>query len=110
MHQMIFKLSGGNPGAVTCLIALMSNTQDLDTGASIYERDFIIKYIEKNNIIGTDLNALYSDISGKNLGVMHHIVKNAPVNDVINAASKQDYSGRETLKKYIEDYAINGRT
>lgn len=107
MTKLIIELAQGNPGAVTCLISLFDNNQDLDTGASMFEREFILAYLSENNIKGTNLYVLWSNISDKNLSLMYHIVKTAPAKDVVNASSQQDYSGRVTLKKYIDAYHIN---
>ena len=35
---------------------------------------------------------------------MHHVLKTAPKDKMIEAASKQDYSGTVILKEWIESY------
>lgn len=108
--QFVYRLSKGNPGAVSCIALLISPQQDLVSGASKEKREETLAYLDAHSIIGTDLYVLWSDISGRNLDVMHYIISNAPVDKVKLAASKQDYSGKEILDQWLKGYKIANRS
>ena len=91
----VMELSMGNPGAMNCVMGMLD-----DTNAS----DIIIPKVKECNIKGTDLYVLWSDISRKDYGLMSHLCKSVPNDLLINASSKQDYSGRELLKDYIDSW------
>lgn len=93
------KLSNGNPGAMRCIQGLITGSdKDLLLGIDI------IAKVEKLDITGTDLYVLWSDISNKDYGLMAHLCKTAPDKLLKEASSKQDYSGRITLREYIASY------
>lgn len=103
------ELSKGNPGALSCIVLLISENQDLETGASLEKRLEILEYVRKHNIKGTDLYVLWADISQRNLDLMHYIISNAPEDKVKLASTKQDYSGREILDNWLKGYKITSR-
>lgn len=91
----IVEMAEGNPGAITCLAETMSYVN----GEVI--KDILLKY----NIKGTDIYVLWSDICSKNLNLMYYILNNASKEDVIEAAHRQDYSGKELLSKWIKEFS-----
>ena len=92
MHE-ILKLSDGNPGAITCLVGLVSNNPiaGLD----------ILPVIKEYGIKGTDLYVLWSDLCNKDYSLMQKLCKECPKEILIDACSRQDYSGRELVKEYL---------
>lgn len=90
----VMELSMGNPGAMNCVLALL----DHNKGSEIIEK------VKEYEIKGTDLYIFCSDICNNDYNLMHHICNTAPKDLLIKASSKQDYSGRESLKKYIESF------
>lgn len=95
--QEVMELSMGNPGAMNCVMGMISPE---NAGLGIV----ILPKVKELGIKGTDLYILWSDISQKDYGLMAHLCKSAPSEALINASSKQDYSGRELLKDYIDSY------
>lgn len=91
------ELSMGNPGAMNCVMGMISPEH-----AS--EALTILPKVKELGIKGTNLYVLWSDISNKDYGLMAHICQSAPNELLVSASSKQDYSGRELLKEYIESF------
>lgn len=96
MLQQILKLSGGNPGALTCLMGIIDGNI-MNTVAGL----IIIPKIEECNIKGTDLYVLWSDLCGKNYQVMASLCEKCPNEILIDACSRQDYSGRILVQPYM---------
>lgn len=94
MFDMIFKYSQGNPGAMMFLMELFNNSD-----SSNYIPIFI--KIERCNITGTNLYVLYSDLGNKNMDTVCKICESVPDDILIDACSRQDYSGRELIKPYM---------
>jgi hypothetical protein len=99
MLEELFQISEGNPGALTCVTGLVNGTIE-DSVAAIT----IIPTIKKNQIYGTDLYVLWSDLSQRNYQLMAHLCKEVPSDLLKLASSKQDYSGIEMVKEYIESF------
>ena len=99
MLEELFQISEGNPGALTCVTGLVNGTIE-DSVAGIT----IIPTIKKNQIYGTDLYVLWSDLSKRDYGLMAYLCRNVPIDKLKLASSKQDYSGIEMLKEYIDSY------
>ena len=87
----IRNLAKGNPGAPTFLIELLKIGQDTPT----------LDKIESSGIVGTDLYVLWSDLCGKDMEKVVHLVDKCPLDTLKDACSRQDYSGRELVAKYL---------
>lgn len=94
MESLLFEVSQGNPGAMTCFIGLLDESVD----------PMILPKIIDNEIYGTDLYVLWSDISKRDYELMAYLCRNVPIDKLKLASSKQDYSGIEMLKEYIDSY------
>ena len=95
MNQ-ILQLSAGNPGAMDFLLKLtLGDIADNIAGLTILPK------IEKCNIKGTDIYVLYSDLCNKDIQLVAKLCKNCPDDVLKDACSRQDYSGRELIKQYI---------
>ena len=90
----VIKMAEGNPGALKCLIAINSSLNS----------NSILTLIKEYGIVGTDIYILWSDICNNNLDLMCYILNNSPKESIIEAVSKQDYSGRQILSKWIEEF------
>ena len=77
-----------------CIIAINSSSNS----------NSILTIIKEYGIVGTDIYILWSDICNNNLDLMSYILNNSPKEIVIEAASKQDYSGRQILSKWIKEF------
>lgn len=96
MIQQIISMSKGNPGAMNCLIGMMTG----DIMNSVHGLTILPK-IEKCKIEGTDLYVLWSDLCDKDYKKMAELCKNCPDDILIDACSRQDYSGIELVKEYF---------
>ena len=57
--------------------------------------------IEICRIKGTDLYVLWSDLCDKDYGDVHLLCISCPDEILIDACSRQDYSGRKLVEKYL---------
>ena len=97
MMDQVMKLANGNPGAATCVMGLlMGPIENSVAGLTILPK------IEEYGIVGTDLYVLFSDICNKDYQLMAELLKIAPREKIIEASSKQDYSGRTILMEYLK--------
>jgi hypothetical protein len=93
--QQLITWSQGNPGALTFLMELLK-TENIPQSISI-----MTKLEELTSIRGTNLYVLWSDLGGKDLKVVEQLCKNCPDEILVDACSRQDYSGRELVKPYL---------
>lgn len=107
MGLSFLQFAGGNPGAINCLLGLIHNPDILIASTGL----IIMPKLEKCHIVGTDLYVLWSDICNKDYSLMAHLCQRVPDDELKDACSKQDYSGRILLKKYVDEYqALNSNT
>jgi len=91
----IIKYAKGNPGALQFLIELLS------PGNLLYALPVFAKIEEIPTLRGTNLYVLYSDLCNRDLSKVAELCKKCP-NDILeDACSRQDYSGRELVAKYM---------
>jgi hypothetical protein len=93
----VIKLSKGNPGAATFLITLTGSLEH------VVHALVIIPKIKKCGIVGTDLYILWSDLCNKDMARVAHLCKHVPDEVLIDACSRQDYSGRSLVAEYWEN-------
>lgn len=99
MKEMILKLANSNPGALHCLMGLLtvSRLQEHEVG-------LILLTLDGHDIKGTDIYVLWNDITLKQYGLMFYLVMYVPKEELVNACSKQDRTGRQLLINYIDKY------
>jgi hypothetical protein len=90
MLNALVKQSAGNPGAAMALAELCKDGH-YDAVARLIELD----------IKGTDIYVLYSDICDKSPLATACLIQECPAEILKDAASRQDYSGRELVKPYM---------
>ena len=93
MLGMAMKLSQGNPGALNCIMGML--TEHLIPALTILPK------IEELKIYGTDLYVLWSDLCDKDYILMAKLCKDCPGDILKEASSRQDYSGCELVKPYL---------
>jgi len=93
--KQLMEWSKGNPGALTFLMSLLAPEQ-------LGNAMVIIPELEKNNIRGTDLYILWSDLCNKNNDAVSMLITNCPKDKLEEACSKQDYSGRQIVKEWLD--------
>ena len=93
----IIEMSEGNPGALTCLMGIMQfeDQEDLVNGIKIVSK------LKTLNIKGTDIYVLWSDLAERDYSKMANICEKCPDEILVDACSRQDYSGIELVKNYI---------
>jgi len=91
MNEVV-ELASGNPGAIACLMSLDG-----------VDYSIIIPVIKEANIRGTEIYILWSDLSGKDNTVMRKLCENCPIDILKDASSRQDYSGVELVKPYLNN-------
>lgn len=95
--MFLLPLANGNPGAARFL----AETQILfDTNNPI--ADSIVMKITDCNLRGSALWVLYSDLCGKNMEKVGKLCQDCPNDILIDACSRQDYSGVDLVKPYLE--------
>ena len=93
----LFEMSKGNPGALVCLMNMYKFTKQDDLLDAIK----IIVTLNDYNIVGSDIYVMFNDLSNKNYKTMRLLCEKVPKNDLIDACSRQDYSGIEIVKPYL---------
>ena len=82
-----YELAGGNPGSLGFIKQCDEET---------------IEAIKKNELLrGGALYVLHSDLCGKDMDKVKHLLKECPADILADACSRQDYSGRELVKAYL---------
>lgn len=92
--KTIVSLSKGNPGALDFLMKLCCNP-DIPFRT--------VAQIENSGIEGTDLYVLYADIANRDMQNVIKLMDNCPLDVLKEACSRQDYTGRELVAKYLND-------
>ena len=95
METTIIKWSEGNPGALTFLMEFMI-PGNFKRGVAIFS-----KLEPLASIRGTNLYVLWSDLCDKNLEKVEKLCKNCPNDILVDACSRQDYSGKKLISKYL---------
>lgn len=93
----LLHLSNDNPNAA-CFLKLIK--QLLDRGNK--RAGFIAKKILDCNLSGTALVVLYHDLCNGNIAKTVKLCQNCPNDILIDACSRQDYSGVDLIKPYLE--------
>lgn len=82
--------SKGNPGAAVAMAEMVKAGHELTVAT-----------IMMLGIEGTDIYVLWSDICGKDCTKLKNLVDRCPGPLLVDAASRQDYSGRQIVAKYL---------
>jgi len=97
MRDTVLMLSGDNPGAMSYLISLLDKPFYVNS----------LKRIFNIGIRGTDIYVLWSDICDKDYELMDYLLTHVPSDIILDASSRQDYSGKPLVQKWIDKY-VNG--
>ena len=93
----IQELGGNNMGAITAILEI-SEPENFPKNIQIFT-----KLEQLLSIRGTDLYVLWSDLCNKDVNKVHQLVTNCPKEILEDACSRQDYSGRELVKEYLNN-------
>jgi len=94
--KQIIEWSKGNPGALTFLMSLLE-PETLVAGTHI-----ILTLEKAKSIRGTNLYVLWSDLCNRDISKVEKLCKTCPVDILEDVCSRQDYSGRNIVAKYLE--------
>jgi hypothetical protein len=89
------KRSQGNPGAMQCLVDLISRPPEELMGSIK-----IIQQLDELEILGSDIYIFWNDLAGKDFQVMENLASFAPSQLLKEACSRQDRSGIELIKEW----------
>lgn len=98
MHDLI-QWSKGNPGALDFLMKVFVDSNTSFADAILVDR----KLREYKTLRGTNIYVLYSDLCNKDMPTVMHLLANCPGHILQEACSRQDYSGRELVEKYMPE-------
>lgn len=87
----ILSLVGSNPGAMR-FVSQMGSRSDTE--------EMIEKIRDLPSLRGTNIYVLCSDICGGDLDLVHHLLDAVPREELEQACSKQDFSGKYLVQKY----------
>ena len=91
----IMKWSEGNPGALEFLMELSRSEN------AVFSISILPKLNKLPSIRGTNLYILWSDLGNKNMEYVQNLCHNCPSDILEDACSRQDYSGVEMVKAYL---------
>jgi len=94
----LFNICQGNRGAMMFMMRLYTLN-----GENTMKHMNILSKIERCNIKGSGLYVLYSDLGDRNIDTIELICNKVPDSVLTDACSRQDYSGRELIKPYLEN-------
>jgi len=97
MIDEVMEMAQGNPGALQCIMDILNN--DIDTSVAGLT---ILPKIKKLDIRGTDLYVFWSDLCNKDYQKMALLCDQCPEGILKDACSRQDYSGIQLVKEYID--------
>ncbi len=83
---IVVQLAQGNFGALAFLQQCTQHT---------------INVLVQLGIRGTDLYVLHSDLCGKDMYKVEKLLSDCPKEILVDACSRQDYSGRKLVEKYM---------
>lgn len=92
----IIEFAAGNPGAMNAIFSVIAKDVKLSTSAKIIE-----KLEECKTIRGTNLYVLWNDLCGKDIDKMLLVCERVNNTILEDACSRQDYSGRELISKFL---------
>jgi hypothetical protein len=93
----LIEMSEGNPGALTCLMGIMQfeKVEDLVNGVKIVSK------LKSLNIKGSDIYVLWSDLAERDYSKMANICEKCPDEILLDACSRQDYSGVALISDFL---------
>ena len=114
LKDILMKMTLGNPGSVYCLMELVTRTSDIDKSKNKFQDIRNMEYLKELvdlNIVGTDIDALYKDICGKDLPSVIAVLKAVQLGliskEVIqDACSRRDNTGVRMLDAETYYYRI----
>tara|TARA_B100000900_G_scaffold389580_1_gene382602 strand:- start:982 stop:1308 length:327 start_codon:yes stop_codon:yes gene_type:complete len=97
----LINLSEGNPGALTCLIGLMNLLSSEISDEKKIEIGCIFSRLKQIDIKGENIYVLWNDLSKRDYSTMANICKACPDDILLDACSRQDYSGVDLVADYL---------
>ena len=95
MKKLILSYAQGNPGALTFLMELLEQ-KNMDSLLPI-----MFKLEDCKSIRGTNLYVLWNDLCDKDVKNTEKLCSTVPNKILEDACSRQDYSGKELIAKYL---------
>lgn len=93
----IIEWAAGNPGALNFLMTVF-----MSQNTSIAQASIINNALENYTTLReTNIYILYSDLCSKDMDKVVYLINKCPQDILEDACSRQDYSGRELVSKYM---------
>ncbi len=94
-------MSNCNPGAVTAMIEMLNNSDQIDPDDAMGGMGKLL-LLDTFEIYGTDIYVLYNDICDRDIAKTIAIIRSAQLGLLVpavlrDACSRQDYSGRKMI-------------
>ncbi|MFL9844717.1 hypothetical protein [Flavobacterium rhizosphaerae] len=97
MQHTIIEFSKGNPGAMAFLMELANIGKTYPETAQFA----FFKINDLKSLRGTNLYVLWSDLCGKDMDKVVHLLRECPGHILEDACNRQDYSGRALVEAYL---------
>lgn len=95
MMAQIIEWSQGNGGAISFLTKMMNHKP------AVSSLIICLKLEEAKSIRGTNLWVLYNDLCNQDMELVCKLCKLCPTAVLEDACNRQDYSGRNLVREYI---------
>lgn len=99
--DVMFKMSEGNPGALTALMEIFKDCEAIDPDSALGAMGSVL-LLDNWNIYGTDIYVLWSDVCERSTVKMLAVIRACQLglfsSDILkDAAHRQDYSGKKLI-------------
>lgn len=95
-QKEIIEMAQGNPGALNILIGLYNYN-----GNSLIPKAVLNEIKEDSNLRGTNIYVLFNDLCDGKIENVFELIQNCPRPILTDAYTKQDYSGKKLIEKYL---------
>lgn len=99
-NATVIVLANGNKGAINFLMELVHGNHELGSIANV------LKFAITRQVIGTNLYVLWNDLCDRNMDIVFATVHDVSWDVLADACSRQDYSGRQLIAKYILEHEL----
>lgn len=104
MHDILFKLSEGNPGAVTVCLQVIERGEKIDPDNIMGGLGVLLSF-DSQAIYGSRIWMLYKDVCGEHVGNMLGVLRANQMGflpgETLDAMIDGQYAGEETVESFV---------